>query len=189
MLAQKDTEPSCAASQYGFYSCWCSSATPAVSKLLALRCVQNPHLAVQTRAAGRSPCPSAEQGELLALGTGRPARRASIAGAATGGIIRSSFLVLFFLIIFPTFFFINFWSGLCQNGSAEVAQVAPMGAHAAVWLLGGLTDPCHGVGVPKYRKSWGVHTARKTPYLGGNPGKRPKSRNFAPLDSRALKAP
>jgi hypothetical protein len=36
---------------------------------------------------------------------------------------------------------------------------------------------------------WGVHTARKTPYLEGNPGKCPKSRNFAPLDSRALKAP
>ena len=86
-------------------------------------------------------------------------------------------------------FFINLWSGLCQNGSVEVAQVAPMGAHTAVRMPGGLTDPCHGVGVPKYRKSWGVHTARKTPYLGGNPGKRPKSRNFAPLDSRALKAP
>ena len=78
-----------------------------------------------------------------------------------------------------------------MNGtlSLEVAQVATMGAHAVVWLPGGLTDPCHGVGVPKYRKLWVVHMARKTPYLGGNPGKRPKSRNFAPLDSRALKAP
>jgi hypothetical protein len=71
----------------------------------------------------------------------------------------------------------------------KVAQVAPMGAHAAVRMPGGLTDPCHGVGVPKCRKSWGVHTARKTPYFGGNPGKRPESRTFAPLDSRALKAP
>ena len=190
MLAQKDTKPSCAAGQYGFYSCWCSSATPAVSKLLALRCVQNPHLAVQTRAAGRSPCPSAEQGELLALGSaaaprgGHRSRRAR--GAATGSSFFFSFFILFY---FPYFFLINFWSGLCQNGSAKVAQVAPMGAHVAVWLPGGLTDPCHGVGVPKYRKSWGVHTARKTPYLGGNPRKRPKSRNFAPLDSRALKAP
>jgi hypothetical protein len=95
----------------------------------------------------------------------------------------------FFPPILLIFFIIIFWSGLCQNGLAKVAQVAPMGAHAAVQMPGGLTDPRHGAGVPKCRKSWGVHTARKTLYFGGNPGKRPKSRNFAPLDSRALKAP
>ena len=118
---------------------------------------------------------------LLALGSAGPGRR------ARGGIdqARRGRRGFFF---FP-YFFIYLWSGSCQNGSAEVAQVAPMGAHAAVQMPGGLIDPCHGVGVPKCRKSWGVHTARKTPYFGGNPGKRPKSRNFAPLDSRALKAP
>ena len=122
----------------------------------------------------------------------RPSRARHRSGVARGGgrpVVNRTIYVFFLFFYFPYFFFMNFLSGLCQNGSAEVAQVAPMGAHVAVWLPGGLTDPCHGVGVPKYRKPWGVHTARKTPYLGGNPRKRPKSRNFAPLDSRALKAP
>jgi hypothetical protein len=104
MLAQKDTEPSCAAGQYGFYSCWCSSAAPAVSKLLALRCVQNLHLAVQTRAAGRSPCPSAEHGELLALGSAGRAPRgdASIGRPARGGgvVVNRTIYVFFIFILF-----------------------------------------------------------------------------------------
>ena len=60
---------------------------------------------------------------------------------------RSPFLLLFFSL----FFFIYLWSGSCRNGSAKVAQVAPMGAHATVRMPGGLTYPCRGVGVPKYR--------------------------------------
>jgi hypothetical protein len=100
MLAQKDTKPSCAAGQYGFYSCWCSSAAPAVSELLALRCVQNPHLAVQTRAAGRSPpCPSAEHGERSALGSGRARAPGGIdrIAAAAGGVVNRFFFSLLIL--------------------------------------------------------------------------------------------
>jgi hypothetical protein len=65
-------------------------------------------------------------------------------------IVLSTFCFIIIIIIFPNFF-INLWSGLCQNGPAEVAQVAPMGVHATVGMPDGPTDPCHGVGVPKHR--------------------------------------
>jgi hypothetical protein len=76
---------------------------------------------------------------LLALGSGPGRAAASIRRGAAGADF-----------FFP-YFFIYLWSGSCQNGSAEVAQVAPMGAHAAVRMPGGLAYPCRGVGVPKYR--------------------------------------
>jgi hypothetical protein len=76
-------------------------------------------------------------------------RRGSISPAAAISI--DPIYIRFFFFFFFHNFFIYLRSGSCRNGSAEVAQVAPMGAHAAVRMPGGLAYPCRGVGVPKYR--------------------------------------
>jgi hypothetical protein len=85
--------------------------------------------------------------------------------------------------------FVPKWVG---EGGSSGPRGRAVGAHATVRAPGGLTNPCNGVGVPKYRQAWGVHMARKPHILGKTPENIPnpcKSRNFAPLDSRALKAP
>ena len=91
---------------------------------------------------------------LLALGSG-PAGRAAASikrGAAGGSIdIAAAAISIDPIYVFFSYFFIYLWSGSCRNGSAKVAQVTPMGAHATVRMPGGLTYPCRGVGVPKYR--------------------------------------
>jgi hypothetical protein len=90
------------------------------------------------------------------VGVGVRARAASIGrGAAWRGGCRA-------VALKNIYFLINSWSGLFQNGSAKVAQVAPMCAHAAVRLPGGLTDPCHGVGSRgECRGKWGHSKAHR----------------------------
>jgi hypothetical protein len=120
---------------------------------------------------------------LLAFGSG-PARhrydRVAAGRAAGRGARAAENIVLKIRSTVPPLFFINLWSGSCQKWGGKGGSGGPHGrardSSDAQWF----NRPMLWGGSTKISANMGVHTARKTPYLGGNPGKHPKSRNFAP---------